>query len=430
MSDIGRTMMAALIVLAMTAPGRAQSGDEKVIILQGADSLVGRVIDGQDARELIGNVRIAQGNVRIRCDRALQMIAAGTVELMGRVVVEDDSLTITAPHGFYYRDTRRAEASGDVRLTDGGQTLRAAYGEYLAGPRTAFFHTEVVAWDSASILNADSAWYDRARRSTDARGRVVLHQRADRVTISGGRFEHDGVRLFSRMTESPVLVQVDTTGETVDTLVVRALTMESYRDSTRLMIARDSVTIVRRDLAGRAGLVEFHTAGDSILMRTAPVLWYEETQVTGDSTNIYLRDRALERILVTGNAFALSTSDSAFAERFDQLSGETLTMHFAAKRLARINVDVRATSLYFVFEDSTANGVNRTSGDAIIMRFAGGQARFINVYGGVEGQYTPEQLVRRRETEFRLPGFVRHGSRPVMQAEDHGPARTLRRIPH
>jgi hypothetical protein len=258
----------------------------------------------------------------------------------------------------------------------------------------------------------------------------VLFQKEDAITISGGTFTHDAGRQYSRMTIDPVLVQRDTTGGAVDTLVVRSLVMESFRDSTRRLIATDSVEIVRRDLAGHAGTVTFHTTGDSILMRTVPVLWYDRTQVTGDSINLYMHARVLDRIRVMGNAFALSESDSGFAGRYDQLSGETLGMQFVKKRLNRIDVDVRATSLYFVYEDSAANGLNKTSGDRIVMRFADGKVQTIHVYGGVEGQYVPEPLVRRKVEEFHLPGYQRLDNRPRMRASDLGPARTLRDLPH
>jgi hypothetical protein len=427
MSDRWR---AILILSLFVTPSLFAQGDSKLIVLEGADSLIGKVIDGKAARELIGNVRIRQGNVLVKCDRALQMIEAGTIELMGHVVVDDDSVIMTAPRGFYYRDARRAEAFGGVRLTDGFSTLDAAYGEYLIDPRLAFFRTRVVAHDSTSVLNADSARYDRNRRYTEAFGRVVLYQKEDAITISGGRFVHDAVKQYSRMTEDPVLVQQDTSGGASDTLIVRSRIMESYRDSTRLMVATDSVEIIRRDLGGRAGMVTFHTRGDSILMRTHPVLWYEETQVTGDSINLYMRSRALDRISVMGNAFALSESDSGFEGRFDQLSGESLGMQFTKKRLSRIDVDVRATSLYFVYEDSAANGVNKTSGDRIVMRFADGKAESIHVHGGVEGQYFPEPLVRRKVEEYRLPGFLRREDRPRMRPSDVAPSRSLRDVPH
>jgi lipopolysaccharide assembly outer membrane protein LptD (OstA) len=114
------------MVLAMFAAFQLRAGaqQDRVVVLENADSLVGLVIDGQDARELIGNVRLAQGNVRISCDRALQFIKSGIVNLNGKVAVTDDSLTLTSPRGTYHRDSRRAEAFEKVRLTDGRMTSR------------------------------------------------------------------------------------------------------------------------------------------------------------------------------------------------------------------------------------------------------------------------------------------------------------------
>lgn len=425
MSRYRRVWFAALWCLIASGPD-AYAQTSRVIVLQNADSLVGRVIDGMNARELVGNVHISQDQVQITCDRAVQMIDNGTVELVGNVTVRDDSLTITAPRGMYYRDARRAEAFGQVTLDDGLSHLEAEYGEYLVGPRTAFFHTRVVASDTASLLNADTVRYDRERRFMEAHGHVVLYNHADRVTISGGHFENDAPAAYSRMTVGPVLFQRDSSGGSVDTLIVRSRTMESYGDSLRRLVATDSVQIVRGSLAGTAGRVVFYTTGDSILLRKTPILWFERTQVTGDSITVYLRQRALDRIRVDGNAFALSQSDSLFAQRYDQLTGESLEMYFIEKKLQRIHVESRATSVYYLYEDSSANGLNKTSGDRIIMQFAEGRARSIQVVGGVEGQYVPEPLVGRREREYDLPGFRWHTTRPAVMPDDLSAARDLR----
>jgi lipopolysaccharide export system protein LptA len=403
----------------------AQQG--KVVVLENADALEGKVVEGEETRELTGNVRISQGRVRIRCDRAVQFLASGRIVMTGNVRVHDDSMTITTPRGIYYADARRAEAFERVRLDDGTSRLEADYGVYDVDPRTAFFRSRVVAHDTGSVMNADSLRYDRARKFMHAMGAVVIYSRGDAMTISGGSLEHDALTGFSRMTRDPVLVKVDTADSGVpDTLVVRSLVMEAYQDSSRRLVARDSVEIARRDLAGRAGTVRFFVKGDSIHFRESPVLWYRETQVTGDSITVFLPGRALERIVVVGNAFAASRSDSAFPARLDQMIGETMVIRFAARKLQRIDVDTRAVSLYHLYEDSLANGLNKTSGDRIAMMFEAGRARSIRVAGGVEGQYFPENMVERREQEYALPGLRWRGDRPEMRGGDFSPARSLR----
>ena len=385
-----------------------------------ADTLHVTQIQGEDVRELIGHVLLTQENTRVTCERALQYIRPGKFLLTGNVVVTDDSLTLRAPRGIYYRPERRAEGFERVELSDGTTRLTAAYGEYFAGERRAFFHTRVVVVDTSSVVSADTLFYWRLTRRSIALGHVVVRSPADRLTIYGGRLDHDAVALYSRMTVSPLMVQIDSSGEgRFDTLQVRGLMLEAYRDSTHRLIARDSVELVRGDLAATARYACFYTAGDSILLRSAPVIWYRDTQVAGDSVNVYLRRRKLERLHVMGNALAVSRSDSLHRERYDQIAGDRLRMLFGAQGLDRTDVEGRAVSLYHLYDDTLANGLNRASGDRIVMLFAEGKAETITVYGGVEGQYVPENLVRGKEADYALPGFT---WRPP-------PGRVLRGVP-
>jgi lipopolysaccharide export system protein LptA len=378
-----------------------------------ADTLHVKQIAGEDVRELIGHVLLTQENTHITCDRALQYIREGKFLLSGNVIVTDDSVTLRAPRGVYYRPERRAEGFERVQLDDGNTRLTAAYGEYFAEERRAFFHTHVIVVDSSSVLSADTLLYWRISRRSLALGHVIVRSPADRLTIFGGRLDHDALRLYSRMTVSPLMVQVDSAGVgQFDTLRVRGLILESYRDSTRRLIARDSVELVRTDLAAAARYACFFTAGDSIVLRGAPVLWYQDTQVAGDSINVYLTERRLRRLNVMGSAFAVSRSDSLHPERFDQIAGDRLRMLFGARGLSRTDVEGRAVSLYHLYDDSLANGLNRTSGDRIVMLFAAGKAETITVYGGVEGEYFPENMVRGKESDYALPGFLWRANRP------------------
>lgn len=410
-------------MVAMLAAGWLVAGasaqEDRAIILENADSLVGRVLDGEEVRELIGNVHIRQGNVRIACRRALQFLERGLVYLEGDVVMEDDSVTIEAPRGVYHRDDRRAEALDSVRLYDGRSTLTAGYGEYFMGSQIARFHTDVTVVDSNSIIHADSLRYDRQSRRAVALSNVAVESPLDRLTIFGGRLDHQmGDGGLSRMTMAPLLVQVDSVADgLVDTLVVRSRVMESYRDSLRRLEAIDSVRVVRGELASVAAHALFFTDGDSILLRGDPVLWYEDTQLTGDSMNVYLLSRRLDRLLVTGNAFALSSGDRVEVERFDQLSADTVELAFEEGKIRQITAERRATSVYHLYEDSLANGLNKASGDRIVLTFQEGQVFEIRIQGGIEGVYVPEPVLQAHPEEYRLPGFVIRPNRPTLDTE-------------
>jgi lipopolysaccharide export system protein LptA len=418
-----------LLLLAITLPNRGFAQESKVIVLENADVAAGKIIDGQDVREFTGNVRLRQEKVRIQCDRAVQFMSSGRVDMTGHVVISDDSVTIRTPRGVYYRDERKTEGFDSVRLEDRTTILTARYGQYLIDPRIAIFRGNVTVRDSASRVTADSLTYYRTDRTSVALGRVTVYNDADNVTITGGRLDHDANRSYSRMTRNPLLMQIDTSTTTVDTLMVRARVLEAVRDSTRKLIATDSVRILRADLAAVCGHAVFFTAADSIALRTEPVIWYQETQVSGDSITILLKKRALHRVLVGGAAFAISRSDSLFPGRYDQITGDWLAMEFAVKKLRTIDVVTHAISVYHVYEDSLGNGLNRTSGDRIIMKFDGGRLETIHVYGGVEGQYFPENMVRAKEEEYRIPGFLLRSSRPRRDQMFTPPGHHQQRLP-
>jgi len=412
---IARWQLVLLVVVALCSPKLYAQGS-RVIVLENADKTEGKQLNGESAREFIGNVRFKQENVHVSCDRALQMLQSGRVDLVGNVVVVDDSgITMRSPRGVYFRDERRATALDSVHLSDGNVVLTAKFGDYFVDPKRAFFRRQVVVQDSTSTVTADSLTYFRVDKKSIAQGNVTVHNRTDNITITGRRLDHWSERQFSRFTEDPVLTQVDSSSPgKFDTLVVRSRVMEAYRDTLKLLLAIDSVRIIRTDLAAVCKLAKFYTQSDSIILRGSPIVWYQDTQVTGDSINVYLKKRKLDHVNVMSNAFAISQGDSNFPERYDQITGELMHMQFADKGLQHIDVETRAISVYHLYEDSLANGLNKTSGDRIIILFDDGKVQSLRVVGGVEGRYLPENMVKGNERDYQIAGFQLYPNRPHM----------------
>ena len=89
------------------------------------------------------------------------------------------------------------------------------------------------------------------------------------------------------------------------------------------------------------------------------------------------------------------------------MGGQEIMLHFADRKLERIDVDKTATILYYLFDNKQANGANRSSGDHVTMSFRDGKIDKIKVTTGVEGQYFPEKMVKHHEAEYNLAGFNR-----------------------
>ena len=410
-------LLFVLLLLGLSGRVIAQR-DEKTVILNHADSLVGREINGERARELIGNVWLTQGSIVVRCQRAVQYLTSNKVALEGEVEVLDSTMRMVGNRGMYYGDDRVAEAFERVMVEDGSMTLKARYGKYFIREKKAFFRDQVVVEDSGSVLSADSLEYFRIDQHSIASGNVVIANMSNRMTIFGDHFEDFRQRKYSIMTGHPKVLEVDTvSGGKLDTLVVRSGMMESYRDSLERLVATDSVRIIRNELTAEAGSSILYTKQDSIVLRSKPFVWYtvdrsQENQVSGDSIFIKLFKRRLETVHVCGDADAISRADSQYVKRFNQMTGQEITMRFAENKLRRIDVDRTATSLYYLFDGRTPNGVNRTSGDHVTITFSNGAIDKIKVIAGPEGKYYPERLVKNKEAGFNLPGFQWREDRP------------------
>lgn len=418
--DAGRLLLGTLAA-AVLWHGILLGQEGNVVVLNHADSLVGREIDGERARELIGNVRMTQGSVVVTCRRAVQYLGSNRVALEGEVQVADSTMRMVGNRGMYYGNERVAEAFERVMVDDRNTSLTSDYGKYFVREKRALFIGRVTVEDTGSILNADTLFYYRTDRHSIGTGNVSIRNRSGRMKVFGDRFENDRARKYSVMTGSPRMIEIDTAGGgRPDTLTVTSMRMESYEDSLERLVATDSVRMVRSQLAAEAGSSIFFTKLDSIILREHPFVWYEsdqsqDNQVSGDSIFIRLRDRKLETVFVRGTAAAISRADSHYVHRFNQMTGQEIILHFADSKLDRVDVDRTATSLYYLFDGRKPNGVNRSSGDHVTMTFVAGKIDKLKIIAGPEGQFFPEKMVRGKESQYNLAGFNWRENRPRMK---------------
>lgn len=415
-------MRAVMVAMALVLTAAVASGQGRPVELRSANQLNVRNVDGAQVRDFIGNVHFVQPSergqpVHLWCDRAQQYLEEGRIELMGNVRIVQDSVTLLGRQGTYHSRPRVATMNEGVRLERiDGMVLTAREGRYQAEERTAWFYGDVIVVDSVSTTRCDTLVYAQAGRRSMAKGRVSVLSPADGVTVLGDSLAHYGDLEYTIVPLRPRMVHVDTVHPgRIDTLVVTGRTMEAYRDSTRRYVVRDSVLFARNELSGRSGYALYRPSEGMVILLQSPVVWYDENQITGDSVAVLLEENRLNRVFVSGRAMAVSRSDSTLAERFDQLTGRELTLFFRDEAIERIEAVRNAISLYYLFEGDLPNGVNRSSGDRIVVQFEDGQVQDIVVHGGVEGIYRPEAMIIERERNFNLDGFRWHGHRPRRQ---------------
>jgi lipopolysaccharide export system protein LptA len=422
MNAIMKHSLIYLFLIMFTALINGLSAQQSNIIeLRHADQLQGMIRNGEEVRELIGNVHFVQfpangGLVKVWCDRALRYIVQNKIELYGNVKVIRDSVTIRSNEGIYYGDLRMMEGQKGVELERGRTLLTAINAKYFIEEKRTLFWDHVVLADTSSVITCNTMNYFETDARSIAAGNVHLFEKTNAVNIYGDSLVHLEQQKFTQVMQQPRLVRIDTSSAgIIDTMVVESKIMQSFQDSTDRFIAIDDVRMVRSDLSSRCGTATYYMHMDKIILQTHPIIWSGGNQITGDSIRVIMENKKLRSLWVKNRAMAVSRVDTTLTDRFNQLTGRELTMYFRADKLEQVYVQKNATSLYYLFDNNEPNGVNKSSGDRIIIDFITGKVDRIKVIGGVQGQYFPEKMILNHEMDYNLDGFRIFENRPIRQ---------------
>jgi lipopolysaccharide export system protein LptA len=432
----------------------SQTEDERIIVI--GDSLVGKFIDGESIREVVGNVKLSQGNVTVTCNMAIQYLARNEAELIGNVIAKQDSLTLQTDKGYYFGNLRKTKSTSGIILDDTKVILSADSGEYYFDEARAFFQTNVNLVDSATTLRADELTYFkdldksiatgnvnitdrdniiladtlthlRRTKYSIADGNVSIKNLLDNLTIFGNHLEDDGQLKYTLIDESPLLLQVDTTFNTeevdqdrisVDTLLIKSKVMESFRSGEDMFKATDSVKILRGGFASLNDLSVYFRDEEKIVTnrldeeRPRPVMWYESSQLSGDSITIYLEDGAINSLVVDKNAFMLS-QNNIYNQRFDQTSSDSVRLFFLNNRLQKAEFTGKVQSIYYLYDEDTPNGLVKSTAHSTVIVFNENEVDQVKLFGSPTSEYHPENKVEGLERTFTLPKFVFRENRPV-----------------
>ena len=441
-----------------TAPSRAyvqaDSLSAEIVDEERVQELIGNVFVQQDSTELrserafryltrdeflfLGAVEIIEGPDTLHADTVRYERSNDLGFAFGNVELTDGAVDVRSSEAIYFVDERRTVFQEAVELQDSTAILHSDRGTYRSPERRADFAGNVTLDDPDSWLEADSLSYYRDRRRSEAFGDVFIDRnpreaRSDRGSPSASADEsasddeqnartwlfgdsaiNDEEERRSDVQGNALMVQVqtDSVGLPRDTLVVRAeRLLGQRRDTLRRLTATDSVRVWQGNLAATADSLVYDRAvapdtastppyEESRLYRK-PNAWFETTQVHGDTLRTVVRNRSLDTLYVTGNAFA--AQQDTVLQRINQLRGGDLTAAFRGESLRTIRAAPTAEAIRFVKEEGVLGQAARASGDAIVIEFDTTQTlRRFSILQGTQGTLYEPHLI---PEPFQLEGF-------------------------
>jgi hypothetical protein len=192
--------------------------------------------------------------------------------------------------------------------------------------------------------------------------------------------------------------------------------MEAESDSISKLIAIDSVKIIRGNILSNNDFTIYDQASDKITIfkqkeKPVPILWYEKTQVTGDSIYIILDSSRIKNVEILNNSIMIS-QDSVYQFRFNQMSGDSINLKFENGELIQTNVNGNVLSIYYLFDENEPNGLLKSSAEKFKIYFDSSKVTDVKLYGSPVSEYHPENLVNGNEKGFTLPAFILYDNKP------------------
>lgn len=410
------------------------------------DSLKGKVVDGQNIREVIGNVIITQDDIVITCNKAIQYLSSNNAELIGNVVIVQDSVTIKTERGRYFGNIKIAYSDSAVYLNNDEMDLTADKGNYNLNTKIANFFgnvtfqdtatlltstklvykkklEEIVAvgnvnvTDTSSVVKADSLIHSRETRFSEGFNNVSIENSSNNLTIIGQHLLDDKLNKVSKISGKPFLTQIEELNDgTYDTLFIKSKLMEAYSNKKSSLFAIDSVEIIRGNFLSNNDFTIYDRSEELISIfrqpdKETPVLWYENNQVIGDSIYINIDSSKIKNVKIIKNAVLIS-EDSTYKFRYNQMSGDTIKLGFTNGKLSRTKVDGNVLSIYYMYEEKERNGLLKSSANEIIINFKNGKVNNVKMFGSPISEYHPENLVINNEKNFTLPTFLIYVNKP------------------
>jgi lipopolysaccharide export system protein LptA len=254
---------------------------------------------------------------------------------------------------------------------------------------------------------------DDARKFYKAKGKVVMTSKEENMLIFGDDSFYDKKNGISKVFGNAFVAKIDTN---LDTLFISADTLVSIENTDpakKRLLAYYHVKIYKLDLQGVADSLAYIAKDSMIYFYTEPVLWTSENQMTSDSIKIQLKNKTIDKLYMTSNAFVVS-QDSLL--NFNQIKGRKMTTLFNNNKINTVIVEGNAESLYYALEEKVQDveggqlkitatmGMNKMICSKMRINFLNGKVNTVSAFVKPDAQFTPPHEIKPADT--KLKGFV------------------------
>ena len=306
---------------------------------------------------------------------------------------------------FYNTGIEKMWFEGPTTIINKENILEGKHGYYLVNEDFVYLDKRPYMHNETQQMRADSIFYDRNKGLAQAYNQVDMIDTSYQVIMRGDYVEMWENKGFSFATDSAYAISYDGG----DSLYIHGDTLFMYFDKQKeeaeKLIARRNVRFFKSDMQGKCDTLTYLKADSIIQMRVAPILWAEDSQLTGVDIDIKLKDHNVDWVLQKGNAFIIS-KDSI--EGYNQIKGKDITSRFRNGNIHRVNVDGdKAETIYWIRDDDGGLiGIDVSNSATMVIEMEKQSVSIIKSFKEINETMYPEKDLS--ESNRYLSGFKWH----------------------
>lgn len=308
------------------------------------------------------------------------------------VEFRDDRYHIDTDTMRYKTKTDELNFYGSTRIYDQSDStvIYCKKGYFDSKNNKGKFEVDAKIYKPEQHLFGDVLDYDGTAELAQGEGNVRLIDFKENVEIFCGHAISDGKNKYKRATIDPVFFNYkdkDTSYLKADTIFIQ---LDSLDDVT-LILAHKNVKSASKDYFAICDSLSNSKADSLTKMFGKPILWTENTQMTGDYIEVLQDSNSIKLAKVEGKALSISEVEPDLY--FNQVSGRNMTGYFEEKKLVLVHVVGNAKTIYFIEEekenDSTVvverQGMSRLVGGELKVFLDSGEVHKVTYYEEPDG---------------------------------------------
>ena len=308
---------------------------------------------------------------------------------------------------YYNTNIEKMWFEGPTIIINEENTMDGEHGYYLVDEDIAFLDKRPVMRNETQRMKSDSMYYNRNIGLAKAYDHVDMIDTSYKVVMRGNYVEMWENKGLSFATDSAYAISYD--NDNSDSLYIHGDTLFMYfdkqKEEAKKLIARRNVRFFKSDMQGKCDTLTYLVADSTIRMRVNPILWAEDSQMTGIDIDIKIKDQAIDWVLQKGNAFIISQDT---VEGFNQIKGTDITSRFKDGGIHRVNVDGdKAETIYWIRDDDGGLiGIDVSNSETMVIEMENQNISIIKSFKGISETMYPESDLS--ESSRYLQGFKWH----------------------